>query len=188
MKQLALICFLTVITQFSCYSQSRWIQHYLDTWNAPVIDLDVDYDNGYLLSGWITPNYPPYSWLIKTDINGEVLWQKLIGGINNSSTGIYNISQNITGDIYICGCILTNGNGNPLVIKLNACGEKEWCREISTFSKYDFFLDCICTDDGGCAGLVYGAYTLTYNRAGLLKFSSTGELLWQQYYQSEDQG
>jgi hypothetical protein len=176
-----------VLFCFNTTSQSRWIQHYMDNNNAPVVDLDVAYDNGYFLSGWITPNYPPFSWLIKTDINGEILWQKLIGGVDNN-IGVSYISQNGSGDLYLCGAVGNNDGFDPIIIKLNACGEKEWCRDISTFSKYDFFWDCVCTYDGGCAALIYGAYTLTYNRAGILKFSSTGELLWQQYYQSEDLG
>jgi len=34
------------------------------------------YDNGYLISGKIGANYSLYNWLIKTNINGEILWEK----------------------------------------------------------------------------------------------------------------
>jgi hypothetical protein len=188
MRQFSLICFLTVIIQFSAYSQSRWVKHYMDNYNSPVLDLNIAYDNGYLLSGWITPNYPPYSWLIKTDINGGVLWLKLVGGINGHSVCIYKSCQNLIGEIFLCGCIISSDDANPIIVKLNACGEKEWCRELTTISNNDTFWDVVYTNDGGCAALVYGAFSPLLNRAGILKFSSNGDLLWQQYYQSDDSG
>jgi hypothetical protein len=186
MKQYVIILISTLSLLFNANSQSRWIQHYMENKNAPVLDLNVAYDNGYLLSGWITPSYPPYSWLIKTDFNGDVLWQKLIGGINGSSVCVYKISQNISGELFLGGCNISQGDVNPLIIKLNACGEKEWCRELITSSMSDFYFDLVCTNDGGSAALVYGAFTPIINRAGILRFSSDGELLWQQYYQGED--
>ena len=160
----------------------------MDNYNSPGLDLDIAYDNGYLLSGWIIPNYPPYSWLIKTDMNGDVLWQKFIGWGGNSVTGISKISMNDKGEIFLCGGVMEDSDSNPLIIKLNACGEKIWCSELITTSKDDFFFDVVCTSDGGCASLIYGAFTPFVNRTGILKFSSNGDLLWQQYYQSEDPG
>ena len=189
MRRNILIILLITLINFISYSQSRWIQHYLYGWNPPVKDLNLSYDNGYLLSGWISPNLPLYSWLIKTDINGEVLWQKLIGGANNSTLAIGKICLNSVGEIFLCGSTRSDNDSNPILIKLNACGEKEWCKEISTTSNNDFFWDVVSTRDGGCAVLVYGAFLplFTY-RAGIFKFSAGGDLLWQQYYQSEDLG
>ncbi|MCK9401282.1 MAG: T9SS type A sorting domain-containing protein [Bacteroidales bacterium] len=188
MKQNILIFLLIGLINYGSFSQSRWLMHYMDAFNAPVKDLKISYDNGYLLSGWISPNLPHYSWLIKTDINGEVLWQKLIGGANNSTLAIEEICLNSVGEIFLCGGTMSGNDANPMLIKLNACGEKEWCTEFSTTSDNDFFWDVVCTPDGGCAVLVYGAFIplFTY-RAGILKFSAGGDLLWQQYYQSPDQ-
>ncbi len=161
----------------------------MDGFNAPVRGLNNSYDNGYLLIGWITPNYPPYCWIIKTDINGVILYQKLIGGINNSTMAIANFSQNLVGELYLCGSTTSEDDSNPIIMKLNVCGEKEWCREISTTSENDYFCDIINTTDNGCAALIYGALEPLYpNGAGCMKFSSSGDLQWQQYYQSEDPG
>ena len=51
----------------------------------------------------------------------------------------------------------------------------------------DFYFDVVSTNDGGCAALVYGAFMPIINRSGILRFSSSGDLIWQQYYQSADQ-
>ena len=58
------LLFITLIN-LNSYSQSRWVQHYMDNFNSPGLDLNIAYDNGYLLSGWITPNYPPYTGSLK---------------------------------------------------------------------------------------------------------------------------
>ncbi|MFA4864627.1 MAG: hypothetical protein WC605_12770, partial [Bacteroidales bacterium] len=188
MRQLTLICFLTVLTQFSGYPQNRWIQQYLNDMDAPGMSLNISYDKGYLLSGWVTPNYPPYTWLIKTDINGEILWGKFIGGEDNN-IGVARISQNRNGEIYLCGSAGNDDGTDPIIIKLNACGEKEWCKKISTTSNNDFFWSNAITPDGGYAALIFGAFLPLYSyRTGILRFSPEGDLLWQQYYQSPDQG
>ena len=159
----------------------------MDGWNAPAKKLNISYDKGNLLSGWLTTSYPTYCWLIKTDINGNVLWQKMIGGINNSSTGFSHFCQNFYGEIFLSGGMIVDDEVNPLIIKLNACGEKEWCREISTTSNNDFFRDIVTTPEGGCTAIIYGAYLpLPTNKHGLLKFSSGGDLEWQKYYESSD--
>jgi hypothetical protein len=187
MKKLILLVIMLFLIALENRGQSRWIQQYLDNTNATVTDLNVAYDNGYLLSGWIIPNYPPYSWLIKTDVNGEVLWQKLIGGVNNSTLGMTKLSQNVAGEIYLCGSVMVDDDANPIIIKINSCGEKEWCRELITTSTIDFYYDGVCTLDDGYAALVFGAFTPSSYRTGILKFSSSGDLIWQQYYQSVDQ-
>jgi hypothetical protein len=88
----------------------------MDNYNAPGLDLNIAYDNGYLLSGWIIPNYPPYTWLIKTDANGNVLWEKFIGSGNNSTTAVAYICQNFIGEIYLCGGVMEDGDSNPMII------------------------------------------------------------------------
>ncbi len=169
-------------------AQSRWMVQYLDQMDAPGLGLDVSYDNGYLLSGWVTPNSPHYSWLIKTDINGQILWKKFLGR-NYGWTVLDNFAQNSSGEIYLCGGFSNNDQVDPLIIKLDACGNKQWCYSISNTSNNDFLSSITMTKDDGCATIINEAFRPLYiNRNGLLRFSSDGELLWQQYYQSPDPG
>ena len=80
-----------------------------------------------------------YAWLIKSDINGNLLWSKSIfsqsyqiafSGVDGTADG---------------GFILTGGttkldyfNFDIDFIKFNACGEKEWCDIISTPGNDDY--------------------------------------------------
>jgi hypothetical protein len=129
-----------------------------------------------------------YTWLIKTDVNGDILWEKFIGG-NYSRVSVERFTQNDLGDIYLCGDIIQEGQYDPFIIKLNACGEKQWCNQLLTTSNYDFYSDIVTTPDNGCAALIIQAYLpLDINNTGILRFSSDGELLWQKFYQSPDQG
>jgi len=62
--------------------------------------------------------------LIKTDINGNILWGRTLGKTVDSvmSDGICETRDG--------GCILTGYTylNNMFLLKLDACGEKEWCR------------------------------------------------------------
>jgi hypothetical protein len=167
--------------------QSRWVHQYLGTLNTPGHYLSISYDEGYLLTGRIIPNYQ-FTWLVKTDVNGEVLWErKIMGYYNRINTD--RISQNENGGIFLGGSVTLNDKTDALVMKLNVCGEKEWCRTLITTSNYDFYTDITATPDGGCAAVVINAFhPLFVNRKGLLRFSTDGDLLWQQYYQSPNQG
>jgi hypothetical protein len=168
-------------------SQSRWVKQYNEGLSAPGNFFSTSYDCGYLLTGRVLPAYK-YTWLIKTDVDGDILWEKFIGG-NYSRVSVERFTQNDLGDIYLCGDIIQEGQYDPFIIKLNACGEKQWCNQLSTTSNYDFYSDIVSTPDGGCAALIFGAFYPQYNfRTGILRFSPDGDLLWQQYYQSSDQG
>jgi hypothetical protein len=94
------------------------------------VNLRETYDNGYLLVNTIRPDgiTKIWTWLVKTDINGEILWEKYIGdGINN--TGFHYIYQTSDGGFILGGATYKLDNlADPIFMKLNACGEKEWCR------------------------------------------------------------
>ncbi len=99
------------------------------------------------------------------------------------------ISQNENGEIFLGGSVTLDGKTDALVMKLNACGEKEWCRTLMSTSNYDFYSDIVATPDGGCAAVIINAFhPLFINRKGILRFSTNGDLLWQYYYPSQDPG
>jgi hypothetical protein len=171
----------------STESQSRWVKQYMEGENAPGHYISTAYDPGYLLTGRILPSYQ-YTWLVKTDVNGEVLWEKFIGG-NHDRVIVDCFSQNRIGETYLSGGFYDDGNTDPFILKLNVCGEMEWCQSISTTSDYDFYADIITTIDNGCAALIVQSfYPLRIYRNGIIRFSRDGILLWQQYYQSDDPG
>jgi hypothetical protein len=189
MSRLFRICLLSLLASFTVKgnAQNRWTHSYLDGQNVVGRYITESYDKGYLLSGQFYPNYPKYNWIIKTDINGEILWQKTIGNGINTLVFLEMIT-NQDGCIYICGeASHEDPYGDPIVIKLNACGEKEWCKVLYSEDHHDF-AHCICpTPDGGCAVTLDVTGAVLYeDRICLAKFSPDGEMEWKQCYNSSD--
>ena len=77
MKKVILIMLMLFLSAFETKGQSRWIQQYLDDINASGHHLSLSYDDGYLLTGRVVPGYE-FTWLIKTDVNGELLWERKV--------------------------------------------------------------------------------------------------------------
>ncbi len=129
-----LITILTLFLWFSSTAQKEdWIRFYWEYKHDLVYDLIETYDNGYILCCVVRPDNlgikEIWTWIIKTDINGEVLWEKKIGnGVD--LTGLHYIAQTPDGGYILSGATtyLDNAHGDTFFVKLNACGEKEWCR------------------------------------------------------------
>lgn len=149
--------------------------------------LTSSYDNGYLVSGRQEPNFAKYNWLIKTDINGGILWEKMIGnGIN--SIYLLGMQMNNNGSLFLCGGTKTEDpQGDPIIIKINPCGEKEWCKIYYTEDNLDYARCVATTPDGGTAiTLSYTGFEIGQDRICLAKFSSEGIMDWKQCYDSPD--
>jgi hypothetical protein len=74
-----IVASIILIYSVSSIGQSRWVQSYYENEDAYVLNIIESYDHGYLISGKHGANYSKYNWLIKTDVNGDVLWEKIIG-------------------------------------------------------------------------------------------------------------
>jgi len=140
------------------------------------------YDHGYITL--CNQNPPGYLWLIKTDINGNKLWEKKIGA-GSYSIVFWNIAQTSDG-----GYILTGGfnkydinNQDPVLIKLNACGELDWCSVIHTQGRYDFATRCKQTSEGEYVMLTM--YSDPHYIVNLFKFDWNGNLLWKRNYRPD---
>lgn len=185
-------CFLFCLSAFllysgSCFPQSRWQRVYHEEWDAPVLDIQVAYDGGYLLSGRQIPNYPRYNWLIKTDVNGEILWEKLIGDGENCLV-MLNFSQNSSGDVFLVGTTMGYGDySDPIILKLDSCGSKQWCRVLPSYDNLDYAYDVCGLPDGGCAvTLRYTGTEPGVDRICLMKLNTQGDELWRHCYNSAD--
>ncbi len=165
----------------------NWPRIYHDETSAPNLNFIVSYDNGYLVMGRVKPNWPRYNWLIKTDVNGEVLWEKTLGdGVNVVVTN--GIGMNNEGSIYLSGSYgIVGAYSDPYVMKLDACGEKEWCKILSVPGIHNFSPALTVTPDGGCAILLnYMNENLWVDRNCLARFDKEGNMLWKQCYNSQD--
>ena len=79
MKKLFGIVIGLISLSHSLYCQSRWLQEYFTNLNVVCEDFSESYDKGYIMAGKYGPNYVHYVWLLKTDINGQILWNKTFG-------------------------------------------------------------------------------------------------------------
>ncbi len=169
------------------FGQSNWPKIYYDDINAPKLNFIVSYDDGYLLLIRNKPNWPRNNWLIKTDVNGNVLWEKTLGdGVNVIITR--GIGMNNAGSIYLSGSYgLVGSYTDPYVMKLNACGEKEWCKIFSVPGIHNISPALTVTPDGGCAVLLYRTGENGFvDRNCLARFDKEGNMLWKQCYNSQD--
>jgi len=87
-------------------------------------------DRGYIIGGQL------FNWdesisngfLYKLSINGDIIWNKTIYQ-NFEGTSVFDINQTSDGGYIIGGSTDKYDSwGDPFIMKLNACIEKEWCR------------------------------------------------------------
>lgn len=102
------------------------------------------YDKGFLINYRYQQSYNSYTQacLVKTDVNGNVLWKKTFGNNFTNNVVVTSAIEMPDGGLMLCG---KGGNVNKgfeaaFIMKLNSCMEKEWCR-LDTTSGYTFLRD-----------------------------------------------
>ncbi len=169
-------------------AQSRWSNIYYPDEDAYGANLSLSYDKGYLLVGKHGHNYVNYNWMIKTDINGEVLWEKTLGE-ETSNIFINNLDYNALGDMYLVGLTgyYADEDYDPLIMKLNACGEKQWCR-VFLADGMNSVTALEVTQEGDVVVVLVSMGDILTNtdRICLAKFDVQGTMLWKECYNSND--
>jgi len=133
----------------------RWEEYIGEPGTTEVVD-DVikSYDKGYLLSGGFEKNNIIKGLILKTDINGQVLWNKEIHH-ELYDLQVYSTVKDNEGNIYACGVIILDDTW-PLIIKLDACGELQWCRVyINNNHDYGWANDILLTSDNQLLVLLF---------------------------------
>ncbi|HRX97512.1 MAG TPA: T9SS type A sorting domain-containing protein [Bacteroidales bacterium] len=178
MKKFVYIAVLLTFINISTSAQ-KWQQ----TFGAPnakeiVMDVIETYDGGYLLSGSYEENV--YNWLIKTDINGNLLWDKKFIWSNNGYLYWGKLVQDTTGNIYLSCLFSKPGTGTwPLILKLNPCVELEWCR---VFADYDFMfggpIDMHIDDEDNIVLLTQFESEEQIDQVFIYYITNEGDYLW----------
>jgi len=187
MKKITIIFLQLFLLSTILIAQERWMKIYHDDDNATRANMIKTYDNGILITGRIKPNWPRNNYLIKTDINGEVLWEKTLGdGYNIILPG--GLGMNTDGDIYFSGSYgMVGSYDDPMIMKLNACGEKEWCWLFPTVGYHDYGFGLTVTLDEGVAFIIGLSGNPSYDdRICLARFTSEGAFLWKKCYNLAD--
>ncbi len=148
------------------------------------------YDGGYLITGDIRyEGDNTHGWLIKTDINGHILWDKVITVLPDKAL----ISKTLfdpMGNMFIFGFLLQDQPHEfPFVARLNACGELQWCRLLAIDGYLSgFFNDAIFLDNGDILGLAIMPENdpSNNNRIILFRISPEGDLIWKKGYATHE--
>lgn len=151
-------------------------------------ELIESYDKGFVLdAGMAIGNLVKIGWIIKLDINGNILWDKKIGNGSNFFN-VHGIDNTNDGGLILIGTTdtLNDVNWDPFVVKLNSCGEVEWCRIFQTDMKTDFGGRIRTLKDNSYALLIYDWKEDMSAGAFLYHLSQDGELIWEQEYFAED--
>ena len=146
-------------------------------------------DKGYLIGGEFinTDGGPKNGFILKTDINGEVLWYKTIGQ-NNDGTVVDDINQTNDGGYILSGSThKTDSWGDSFIMKLNSCGENEWCRIYTAMPDSFDYVASVHQIQGGYIAFMYrgGELFHTYHIM-LMRLDQNGDLIWQQLYAQND--
>lgn len=127
-----LIAFLLCFVKHNIFAQASWKHFYgYPQEKSLAYDFVETYDKGYMIGGMIYSDSQYESgWIVKTDINGNKLYEKKIGdGSELSSTFCFDKTSD--GGFIIGGWYNTSDNYlDAYAMKFNACGEKEWCTMI----------------------------------------------------------
>lgn len=145
-------------------------------------------DGGFILDGYTTSygNGQNDIWLIKTDSNGNKIWDKTYGGTGSESSR--SVHQTEDGGYIIGGSTDSFGNGNTdfLVIKTDAAGILQWQKTFGTRNE-DY---CQAVQQ-----LPNGNYILTgdWDLSGtsdlcLIEIDSEGNELWSKLFSGDQIG
>lgn len=149
-------------------------------------DIIETYDKGYIMGGEIA-DYSTGSimngWIIKTNVNGEILWEKILDNDIHISL-IRAIEQSNDGGVLICGSVRrTITKSEPFVIKLDACGEKEWCTIFAGSNQTNPWAQDIKETPSGDIIVLINQYGQdNVEDMHLAKLNAMGELLWMEEY------
>lgn len=183
------ILILIILLHYSFCPAQTWPKifgQYEFAWSRDVVEM---YDKGYLVAAQLDPGYnvtETHTWLIKTDINGELLWDKRIF---NSDYWQYagNISISDEGEMLLIGSTGKFDVSDPYISKYNPCFQQEWCTILSSPGSSDYGKKILATSDGYIALLSYYHNDID-ERVSIVKLDMNGNVEWHKVYLQDDPG
>jgi len=188
-----------IITVFSVFPLSKifaqlWPKNYGDWYNYVYAkDILEDYDKGYLFIADLYPSLysedPNFVWLFKTDVNGNVIWDRKIGNWAYGTMGVKIKKTSDNGLILVGQSTLLDPypNADPCIIKLNACYEIEWAKIFSLPNSTNYCNDVIQLSNGDYEVLIpYYGDIFKNQRVTLAHMNSSGEVLYLKTFKREN--
>lgn len=141
-------------------------------------------DGGYIIAGFTNSFGVGNSdvWLIKTDLNGNEMWNQTYGGIDGDIA--FSVQQTIDGGYIVAGYTISYGAGEADIwlIKTNENGNEEWNYTFGGY-EYDTCYSVQQTIDGGfiVAGKT-NSYGSGLSDSWLIKTDANGNEEWNQTF------
>ncbi|MBA7493596.1 hypothetical protein ES702_04155 [subsurface metagenome] len=167
------------------YGNMQWNQTYGDTGIEYAYSLVQTSDGGYAIAGW-TNSFGAGAhdmWLVKTDADGNMEWNKTYGGTNWDEA--YSVIQTSDGGYAIAGYTRSLGVGrwDFWLVKTDSTGIEEWNQTYGDV--YDDYGHCV--QQTGDGGYVIGGSTQVSSVGGsfdfwLIKTDAAGNAQWNQTF------
>jgi len=164
----------------------QWIRIYGDSINTLTYHVHEHYDKGYIFTGKQEEGWTSYGWVMKTDINGYRLWTKSFGLPGKINPVTASRITNEKGIIAIAGTNNISSNcTDPIIYKINPCGEKEWCKIYNAPGCDGWGVDIELAPENCYMALIDRWKSGEEQRIWLLHLDSTGEVIWIQKYATD---
>jgi hypothetical protein len=167
----------------------QWVRIFSDTTaNIELSKVIEHYDKGYLFSGEKYRGWTYFGHIQKTDINGNKQWSKSYGKLlqMNQFTSVRKVSS---GGLVLSGSTnqLESGCTDPILIKINDCGEKVWCKIYNSQGCNSWMKDIVTTPDSGYIALIDRWKSGEEQRVWHFNLTTEGEVVWVQTYATNPQ-
>ncbi|MHA2254042.1 MAG: hypothetical protein ACXAD7_27060, partial [Candidatus Kariarchaeaceae archaeon] len=156
----------------------QWNQTYGGTHNEGANALVQTTDGGFALAGFTYPfgvDQPDVDmWLVKTDVNGVMQWNRTYGGTNPDRANA--LVQTTDGGFALLGSTDGAGDADTWLVKTNADGLIQW-NQTYAGTLYDYSSALIHTSDGGFA-------LLSKSNTIIVKTDHLGQIQWNASFES----
>ena len=188
MRTLKILLMLLILTgSFNFLYCQEWIKTFSGNQDIIPKQLIETYDKGYILgANFSWSGYQRKGWIIKTDINGDILWEKKLG-IGATIWSLTGFDKTSEGGFVISGITDTLDNSkDAFVTKLNSCGEVDWCRIFHYGDDPDYGIKILTLQDNTYILLLHNWGCEDKETVWLMHLDETGFILWEQEYFPND--
>ena len=132
------------------------------------------------------------SLIIKTDKNGELIWEKELLDRGQIFESIYSISKSKDGGYFLCSGINSSASPEvfqPKIIKIDSSGNIDWQRTFKSNSRKNHQFRATSTESGNLVivGTSSKMTSLGYKEdAFMIKIDSSGNIIWTNPYGTLD--
>jgi hypothetical protein len=138
------------------------------------------YDKGFLISGFNLSTGA----LLKTDVNGNILWTRCLGIPSDSDSAyVTGLCTTKDGGVLVAGEVnRTAFSCSLFFLKINECGQKVWGKiyKLNAYGGGNCYVHEQSSGDF-CVVFYFDDYLQTTKNCGVLNLDKTGNIIWQTY-------